>query len=100
MPVMLPVSGAFHSPLMAPAQREMEAMLTELAIKPAQIPVIDNVTADVVTSPNEIRNLLVQQIVKPVRWVASMHKMIAMGVTRAIEVGPKQVLKGLMRGFS
>ena len=60
--VMLPVSGAFHSPLMASAQREIEAMLRDLAIKPAQIPVIDNVTADVVTRPDEIRDLLIQQI--------------------------------------
>ena len=95
--VMLPVSGAFHCPLMATAQRALESALAELAFAPLHIPVIDNVTADVLDDPAQIRALLVRQLTSPVQWVRSMRRMVALGIERAIEVGPGQVLKGLMR---
>lgn len=95
--VMLPVSGAFHSPLMATAQRALESALALLAFVPPYIPVIDNVTGDVLDDPAQIPTLLVRQLTSPVQWVRSMRRMVALGIERAIEVGPGQVLKGLMR---
>ena len=93
----LSVSGAFHSPLMDSVGRKMEEVLSGIAFSPARIPIVDNVTADVVQAPDEIRDLLVRQLTHPVLWVASMRKLISMGIGTLIEVGPGKVLQGLMR---
>ncbi|MCK5119721.1 MAG: ACP S-malonyltransferase [Candidatus Latescibacteria bacterium] len=95
--VKLSVSGAFHSPLMDSVGRKMEEALSGIAFSPAQIPIVDNVTADVVRDPDKIRDLLIQQLTHPVLWVASMQKLVAMGIGTVIEVGPGKVLQGLMR---
>ena len=95
--IKLSVSGAFHSPLMDPVGRKMEEVLSGISFSPARIPVVDNVTADVVQAPDEIRDFLVRQLTHPVLWVASMRKLISMGIGTLIEVGPGKVLQGLMR---
>ena len=95
--VKLSVSGAFHSPLMDSVGRKMERALSGITFSPAQIPIVDNVTADVVRDPDKIRDLLIQQLTHPVLWVASMQKLVAMGIGTVIEVGPGKVLQGLMR---
>ncbi|MFH1008311.1 MAG: ACP S-malonyltransferase [Candidatus Latescibacterota bacterium] len=97
MAIPLSVSGAFHSPLMGAVEQEMERVLSQIVFSPAQIPFVDNVTADVAMAPDQIRDLLVQQLTHPVRWVASMQKLVAMGVDTVVEVGPGKVLQGLMR---
>jgi [acyl-carrier-protein] S-malonyltransferase len=95
--VELPVSGAFHSPLMDSVGRKMEQTLSGIAFSPARIPVVENVTADVVREPAVIRDLLVRQLTHPVLWVASMKKLVSLGIGTVAEVGPGKVLQGLMR---
>jgi len=95
--IKLSVGGAFHSPLMHWVGRKMEEVLSGIAFSPARIPLVDNVTADVVQAPDEIRDLLVRQLTHPVLWVASMRKLISMGIGTVAEVGPGKVLQGLMR---
>ncbi len=93
--VELPVSGAFHSPLMAPAARKMEVLLRAVAIARPQVPVLINAAAT--TDPNQLRAHLIQQITSPVRWAAMVRQLAAMGIESALEVGPGTVLKGLVR---
>ena len=95
--VPLPVSGAFHSPLMEFAQEGLEEKITETEFHTLKIPLIANVTAAEVTSADEIRKLLVEQLVSPVRWEQSMQNAIAAGVSKGFELGAGKVLKGLMR---
>ena len=95
--VELPVSGAFHSPLMEPAARQMEGLLREAEIRAPRVPVITNVSARPVDDPEELRQHLIDQITHPVRWTESMCCLGGMGVQRALEIGPGAVLKGLMR---
>ncbi len=95
--VMLPVSGAFHSPLMKMAQNKLRQEIASLTINPPQIPVIANVTADCVSTPEKIKELLIEQIASPVLWENSLRKMVACGVDIFIEVGPGKVLTGLVR---
>jgi len=75
----------------------MEEVLSQIPFSPARIPIVDNVTADVVQAPDEIRDLLVRQLTHPVLWVASMRNLVSMGVGTIVEVGPGRVLQGLMR---
>jgi [acyl-carrier-protein] S-malonyltransferase len=90
----LPVSGAFHSPLMEEAAQEMKAVLAAAQISDTTIPVISNVTAAPVTRAADFRDLLVRQLLSPVRWVDSFAKAEpGMGV----EMGPGRVLSGLIR---
>ncbi len=93
----LPVSGAFHSPLMESAKEGLEAALKNVAIHDAAVPVYANVTAKPVTKADEIRTLLVDQLTKPVRWEESVAAMAADGAGRFIEVGPGKVLQGLVK---
>lgn len=93
----LVVSGAFHSPLMQSAQSEMSEALQTATVQDAVIPVYTNVTGQAVTEPDEIRTMLRDQIVSPVRWESSMHNMVADGFTQFIEVGPGKVLRGLFK---
>jgi len=95
--VKLSVSGAFHSPLMDSAGRGMETVLSRISFSPARMPVVDNVTADMVQNPDEIRNLLIRQLTHPVLWITSMQKLVSMGIGAVVEVGPGKVLQGLMR---
>ncbi|MDP6124298.1 MAG: ACP S-malonyltransferase [Candidatus Latescibacteria bacterium] len=95
--VPLPVSGAFHSPLMQPVQELFAAFLAEIPMADAQIPVISNVTAEPVQDSGEIRSLLIAQLTLPISWTASMARLGGMAPTSVLEVGPKNVLQGLMK---
>lgn len=95
--VELPVSGAFHSPLMQPAADEMKELLQNAPIQRPAVPVITNVSAVPVTDPEILRGDLIEQITHSVRWTESMAALGATGIKRVIEVGPGAVLKGLMR---
>jgi [acyl-carrier-protein] S-malonyltransferase len=98
--VPLPVSGAFHSPLMKFAEEGLAAGIAQTTFAVPSIPVIANVTASPVTDPEEIKSLLVRQLTAPVRWTASMQKAMELGVNYGVEVGAKSVLMGLARKIS
>lgn len=93
----LPVSGAFHSPLMQYAQDELGAVLDATPILDARFPVYSNVTGLPVRNAAEIRTNLLRQVTSPVLWQSSMEHMRADGMTRFIECGPGNVLQGLMK---
>ena len=95
--VRLSVSGAFHSPLMAPAAAEFENRLAPLSFHDPVFPVIANVTAEPVSTGDAARALLVRQLTTPVRWAASVQHMADAGVDRFLEIGPGSVLRGLNR---
>jgi len=95
--LVLPVGGAFHSPLMEPAREELAAAIEATVFSEPTCPVYQNVTASAVTEPNEIKKNLMIQLTAPVRWTQSIQAMIADGGTEFIEVGPGKVLQGLMR---
>ena len=96
MAVMLPVGGAFHSPMMEPAREELAAAIEATTFSKPTCPVYQNVTACAVTNPDEIKKNLMKQLTAPVRWTQSVQQMIADGGTEFIEVGPGKVLQGLM----
>ena len=91
----LNVSGAFHSPLMEPAQEGLAAHLDAIAFADPAFPVVSNVTAAPVTTGAEARRLLVRQLTAPVLWSASIATMLAAGADRFLELGPGSVLCGL-----
>jgi len=95
--VRLSVSGAFHSPLMAPAATEFEDWLAPLSFHDPVFPVIANVTAEPVSTGDAARALLVRQLTTPVQWAASVLHMADSGVDRFLEIGPGSVLRGLNR---
>lgn len=95
--VELDVSGAFHSPLMAPAQKKLLQALDGIKFKSPQIPVYCNVNAQAVAKVDEIRDLLAKQITNPVLWDKTIKNMITNGATQFIEVGAGNVLTGLLR---
>ncbi len=95
--LLLPVGGAFHSPLMQPAQSELEVAIAATNFVAPICPIYQNVAASAITSPDEIRTNLVAQLTAPVRWTQTMQQMIADGATEAIEVGPGKVLQGLFK---
>ncbi len=93
----LPVSGAFHSPLMQYAQDELGDVLASTPINAARFPVYTNVTAEPVTDPDAIRDNLLKQVTSPVLWERSMLNMIRDGVASCYETGPGNVLQGLLK---
>lgn len=93
--VRLPVSAPFHCRLMSPIAEEMAAWLRGVELAPARIPVIANVTAAPVCDPEEVREALIRQLAGSVRWTETVRRLVAEGVTTAIEAGPGTVLKGL-----
>jgi [acyl-carrier-protein] S-malonyltransferase len=95
--VLLPVSAPFHSPLMKPAAERLEKALEEISVSDLKIPVVTNVEAEVNTSKDRVKGLLVAQVSSPVRWEESMRKMIAKGIEQVLEIGPGKVLSGLMK---
>ncbi|MCL4149046.1 UNVERIFIED_CONTAM: hypothetical protein GTU68_058940 [Idotea baltica] len=95
--LLLPVGGAFHSPLMEPAREELAAAIEATEFSKPTCAVYQNVTASAVTDPNEIKKNLMSQLTAPVKWTQSIQAMIADGGTEFIEVGPGKVLQGLMR---
>jgi [acyl-carrier-protein] S-malonyltransferase len=93
----LPVSGAFHSPLMKSAQTGLKAALDRTEIRDAAVPVYANVTARPERHADEIRSLLYRQLTSPVRWEESVANMVADGATTFTEIGPGKVLQGLVK---
>jgi len=95
--LLLPVGGAFHSPMMEPAREELAAAIEATEFRNPSCPVYQNVTASAVVNPEEIKKNLILQLTAPVKWTQSIQAMIADGGTEFIEVGPGKVLQGLMR---
>ncbi len=95
--IKLAVSGAFHSPLMKPADRQLAQFLAGTPISPPRIPVYSNVDATPHHEPQDIRATLVSQVLEGVRWEASMRRMIADGFDTFYEIGPGRVLTGLLK---
>lgn len=95
--VPLPVSGAFHSPLMAPAAEKLAAEIDAAPFRDAVVPVIQNATAEAATDTQVIRQALKAQVTSRVRWVESVSLLEGMGCTYALEMGAKNVLSGLVR---
>jgi [acyl-carrier-protein] S-malonyltransferase len=95
--VPLSVSGAFHSPLMAPAEEGLRQALISVSMRDPRFPVHSNVTADRVRDAETARDLLVRQLTSPVRWSASVAAMVERGTDRFLELGPGSVLAGLNR---
>lgn len=93
----MPVSGAFHSPLMEPAREKLAAAIAATEFHKPSCPVYQNVVAKAVTDPAEIKENLIAQLTGPVKWTQSVQAMIADGATEFIEVGPGKVLQGLVR---
>jgi [acyl-carrier-protein] S-malonyltransferase len=95
--IKLAVGGAFHSPLMEPARAELEEAIRATPFSRPVCPIYQNVSAAPSTDPDEIRRNLVAQLTAPVRWTQTVRNMIAGGATSFTEVGPGQVLQGLIR---
>jgi len=95
--ILLPVGGAFHSPLMQSAAARLKATLDQIAFQAPRFPVVANVTAKAETDPNRVKDLLVQQITAPVQWVATLEELYSLGVRRFVEIGPGKVLSGLVK---
>jgi len=95
--IRLPVSGAFHSPLMKPAADAFAAFLGTISFNTPRCPVISNVSAELETDPVRIRELLLRQLTSPVRWVDSMKVLAGFDHGRCLETGPKDVLRGLAK---
>jgi len=95
--VPLAVAGAFHTPIMHPADERLAEALAGVPMDPPKIPVISNVDAQAHDDPDEIRQLLIRQVLQPVRWEESMRQLLADGFDSFYEVGPGRVLRGLLR---
>ena len=95
--LVLPVGGAFHSPMMEPAREELAAAIENTTFSKPNCPIYQNVTASAVTDENEIKANLISQLTAPVKWTQSVQQMIADGATHFTEVGPGKVLQGLVK---
>ncbi|MBF0597176.1 ACP S-malonyltransferase [Faecalibacter rhinopitheci] len=95
--LVLPVGGAFHSPLMKPAEEELAKAIEETTFNAPICPIYQNVTTTAVTDPAEIKKNLIAQLTAPVKWTQSVQNMIADGATEFIEVGPGNTLQGLVK---
>lgn len=95
--LLLPVGGAFHSPLMEPAREELADAIEATHFQTPSCPIYQNVSTTGVTDALEIQKNLIAQLTAPVKWTQSMQNMIADGATHFIEIGPGNVLQGLMR---
>ncbi|HXT57329.1 MAG TPA: ACP S-malonyltransferase [Pirellulales bacterium] len=93
----LAVAGAFHTPIMQPALARLKGALADVPLNKPRIPVISNVDACSHDDPEEIRRLLVEQVVSPVRWEDSIRELLAQGFDRYYEIGPGRVLRGLLK---
>ena len=93
----LAVAGAFHTNLMQPALEHLTTALSEVEMQPPRIPVVSNVDAQTHADPTEIKQLLIQQVIEPVRWEDSMRFLINAGVEQFFEIGSGRVLRGLLR---
>lgn len=94
---LLPVSGAFHSPLMESAQAKFQVVLDNVTLNHPNIDIVMNVTGELAKEPENIRSLLFQQITEPVQWEKTLHTIATSGIDNYIEVGPGKVLSGLVK---
>jgi len=95
--LLLPVGGAFHSPLMEPAREELAAAIESTKFKTPTCPIYQNVTATAVSGAEEIKKNLILQLTAPVKWTQSVQQMVKDGATSFVEVGPGKVLQGLVK---
>ncbi len=95
--LVLPVGGAFHSPLMEPAREELANAIANTEFKKPSCPIYQNVSTTAVTDPQRIQEHLIAQLTAPVKWTQTIEQMIADGASTFIEVGPGKVLQGLVR---
>ncbi|AXT18987.1 [acyl-carrier-protein] S-malonyltransferase [Flavobacteriaceae bacterium AU392] len=95
--LVLPVGGAFHSPLMEPAREELAAAIEGTTFNRPNCPIYQNVTASAIVDEIEIKTNLISQLTAPVRWTQSVQQMVADGATHFIEFGPGKVLQGLVK---
>jgi [acyl-carrier-protein] S-malonyltransferase len=95
--MLLPVGGAFHSPLMEPGKKKLAEFLDSITFFPARFPVVTNVAAKEESRPENFRALLKEQIASPVRWEQSLLRFSELGVGEFVEVGPGKVLSGLVK---
>ncbi|MCO4823145.1 MAG: ACP S-malonyltransferase [Flavobacteriaceae bacterium] len=95
--LVLPVGGAFHSPMMEPAREELAAAIENTTFSKPNCPIYQNVTASAITDENEIKANLISQLTAPVRWTQSVQQMISDGAKHFTEVGPGKVLQGLVK---
>jgi [acyl-carrier-protein] S-malonyltransferase len=95
--MILPVGGAFHSPLMESAREELAKAIESTPFQTPKCPVYQNVTTTAVSDPEEIKINLIKQLTAPVKWTQTMQQMLADGATNFTEVGPGQVLQGLLK---
>ncbi len=93
----LAVAGAFHTPIMQPAVEKLAAALAGVQLQSPRIPVVSNVDAAVHSDPEELRSLLVKQVVSPVRWEDSQRYLLNQGYAPHWEIGPGRVLRGLLK---
>jgi len=93
----LAVAGAFHTSIMQPAVERLSAALADVTIRRPRVPVVSNVDAQPHDDPDEIRRLLVKQVVEPVRWEDSLRWLLAQGCDQFYEVGPGRVLRSLLK---
>lgn len=98
--LVLPVGGAFHSPLMEPARSELANAIDATHFSAPLCPIYQNTTAQAVNEPKAIQKNLIAQLTAPVRWTQSVNAMIEAGITDFVEVGPGKVLQGLVRKIS
>ncbi|MEC3877183.1 ACP S-malonyltransferase [Chryseobacterium salviniae] len=95
--LLLPVNGAFHSPLMQPAQERLAAAIEQTKFRKATIPVYQNITTTAISDPDEIKKNLIAQLTGPVKWTQSVQNMIKDGANNFVEVGPGKTLQGLIK---
>lgn len=95
--LLLPVNGAFHSPLMKPAQERLALAIEKTKFGSAMIPVYQNITTTAVTDSDEIKKNLIEQLTGPVKWTQSVQNMISNGAEVFVEVGPGKTLQGLIK---
>jgi [acyl-carrier-protein] S-malonyltransferase len=95
--LLLSVNGAFHSPLMQPAQERLAAAIENTKFRKATMPIYQNITTTAVSDPDEIKKNLIAQLTGPVKWTQTVQNMIADGAENFIEVGPGKTLQGLIK---
>ncbi|WP_124639623.1 MULTISPECIES: ACP S-malonyltransferase [Amniculibacterium] len=95
--LLLPVNGAFHSPLMMPAQEKLAIAIENTKFRNATIPVYQNITTTAVSDPEQIKQNLIKQLTGPVKWTQTVQNMIADGAINFVEVGPGKTLQGLVK---
>jgi [acyl-carrier-protein] S-malonyltransferase len=93
----LAISIASHSPLMQQASQHFSELISRVNLRPPEVPLIANISAKALTTVEELRTELTEQLTRPVQWTRTVQEMVAHGVDTIVEIGPKQVLSGLVK---